>query len=782
MGNLTDKYVQDTYIGLIKLNNAEIPLQATLQPLTDGLGNQLPIQVSQTEVVLTGATVTGALIGSASYASNAGSVLSASYATTASYVPGITTPNDGQVYISGSNGLTGNGSFTVNQASGTTITLEHGDTSSQPSIDGSGNTVIQDVTLDTFGHIIGLGTTTITSVASATSSSYALSSSYAANATSASYSISSSYAFISTTAQNAVNATSASYSDVSISSSYANNATSSSYALNATSSSYALNATTASHSLTTVSSSYALNASNATSASYSLTSTSASYAVNSDTTTSASYSLNSTSASYANVATSSSYALNATTSSFSLASATSSYVDYTNIDNLPDFDNLYADKEFWDNANSSARLWGGLITDNGDGTVAIAAGAGLVKAEDAGPEDVPTGATIGQASALSEVTWNAVASLPLADEAYNYIYYNYDTDSITATTNFYSISFTQDFTLGRAYRSGNDIVVRLCGTNFWNFNRRVQLFGEEVFPIVRGFGINIADEGSRQFSVTEGVLWAELVNRFSVDAFDSSIGNTFTYWYRDGGAGFTSVTGNTQINNTQYDNGTGTLATLSNNKYGVHWVYEVHDSSMHVVYGRGDYSLSEAQNASAPSTLPGLLDSYATLIGKITILKSATELLEVASAFDQTFTTSTATNHNDLGGLQGGISNEYYHLTAAQVNGLVSGSATTLHSHVSTSYSATATSASYAAVATSASYAGTATSASYALNATTASFAGTATSASYAVNADTGSYVTLGNVDGASTMAALTFWSGSQAAYDAISGSADGDTLYFITA
>jgi hypothetical protein len=51
--------------------------------------------------------------------------------------------------IAGGNAITTSGSST-------TITINHDDTSSQASVDNSGSTYIQDVTLDTYGHVTGL--------------------------------------------------------------------------------------------------------------------------------------------------------------------------------------------------------------------------------------------------------------------------------------------------------------------------------------------------------------------------------------------------------------------------------------------------------------------------------------------------------------------------------------------------------------------------------------------------------------------------------------------------
>lgn len=55
----------------------------------------------------------------------------------------------------------GNGITTEATANSDTITINHDDTSSQASVDNSGNTVIQDVTLDTYGHVTGLVSKTI---------------------------------------------------------------------------------------------------------------------------------------------------------------------------------------------------------------------------------------------------------------------------------------------------------------------------------------------------------------------------------------------------------------------------------------------------------------------------------------------------------------------------------------------------------------------------------------------------------------------------------------------
>ena len=85
----------------------------------------------------------------------------------------LPTVNNGTLTVSGGSALTGSGTFTANQSGNTTITLNHQDTSSQGSVNNSGNNFIQDITLDAFGHVTGItsaaaggGVTTITGTGS----------------------------------------------------------------------------------------------------------------------------------------------------------------------------------------------------------------------------------------------------------------------------------------------------------------------------------------------------------------------------------------------------------------------------------------------------------------------------------------------------------------------------------------------------------------------------------------------------------------------------------------
>jgi len=81
---------------------------------------------------------------------------------TIAIIDDIPTVNNSTITITAGNALTGGGTFTLN-GSATTVTINHEDTSSQSSINNSGLNVIQDVTVDTYGHVTGLGSVDLTS-------------------------------------------------------------------------------------------------------------------------------------------------------------------------------------------------------------------------------------------------------------------------------------------------------------------------------------------------------------------------------------------------------------------------------------------------------------------------------------------------------------------------------------------------------------------------------------------------------------------------------------------
>ena len=182
----------------------------------------------------------------------------------------------------------------------------------------------------------------------------------------------------------------------------------------------------------------------------------------------------------------------------------------------------------------------------------------------------------------------------------------------------------------------------------------------------------------RELNLTAGKLWHGF-NNYSILSITAG---TFDTHYKRSGGGFNSTTGVTSWPNTQYDDGSGTLQTLTNNRYGALWVYlDVSDGTLDIVYGAVNaVSVAGAQADTVPTT-PAHLQYHGRLIGRIIFQKSAASPTLVESAWIGKFSASAVGDHNLLTNLQGGTTNEYYHLTSAQHTDLTDGGDTTLHSH-----------------------------------------------------------------------------------------------------
>jgi hypothetical protein len=104
-------------------------------------------------------TITAALTGNASTATTlqtARTINGVSFDGSANITVADSTKVPTSRTVSPGGGMSGGGALSGD------ITISHADTSSQGSVDNSGATVIQDVTLDTYGHVTGLGSKTLT--------------------------------------------------------------------------------------------------------------------------------------------------------------------------------------------------------------------------------------------------------------------------------------------------------------------------------------------------------------------------------------------------------------------------------------------------------------------------------------------------------------------------------------------------------------------------------------------------------------------------------------------
>ena len=313
----------------------------------------------------------------------------------------------------------------------------------------------------------------------------------------------------------------------------------------------------------------------------------------------------------------------------------------------------------YDETQSAGIMAGGAVTDNLDGTVDIAVLDVILKT---------TASPTGVNAIFSAENGNQIAAetgLTFTDETINYILINYNagsptvTSSVTDTSNGYNI-----VKHSCVFREGTTLDILRCGYRVEDFGHRLDLHHTLESPLHFVSGGTVTATGTRNIAISAGLMYYGL-NDITSDAIDTSVADTFEYYYYNGSAWVESS--QTQIDNLQYNDTSSGLATLSNSQYGVHWVYKGSNGSTYVLYGQGSYTLSEAQTLSPPSTLPVHVLNFGSIRAKIIIAKNASAFTEIDMLNEQQFIGSTPANHNDLGGIQGGAAANYYHVLQANL-------------------------------------------------------------------------------------------------------------------
>ena len=300
--------------------------------------------------------------------------------------------------------------------------------------------------------------------------------------------------------------------------------------------------------------------------------------------------------------------------------------------------------------HSTGETSGGNVSDDADGSITVSAGTGLIRA------------TNSDVAELLFCDWasEAGANVTLVDNDLNYIYVEYNAGSpqaIATTTK--RTDWHTNIYLATVYRDGTDL--HISNENHVKVSDHAGLMTrrlQETMAWAHASGGAVTEPASLKIAITEAVLWQGLTP-VTVPAMDTNVASTFTYYYQDGVGGWTAQTAQTDINATQYDDDSGSLATLGNSRYGVHWIFRGEDADTYVVFGRGSYTLVNAEASEIPANLPPHFEEHARVYAKIIIAKSDTSFTVIETAFNGTFTAGLPTNHSDLGGLSADDHTQY---------------------------------------------------------------------------------------------------------------------------
>lgn len=286
---------------------------------------------------------------------------------------------------------------------------------------------------------------------------------------------------------------------------------------------------------------------------------------------------------------------------------------------------------------STGLVDGGAITDNGDGTINIAA------------NDFATRQGSADDSPLVVYRDAGVSNLACTANDVTYIYRDYNSGTpVWATTNsltgFNGIDKVIAFVVGRNGTRNNIVDCRNLNVDYDRKSRRqsVEFDGYVYKGWWRSSLANSTITASGLNLLVGAGKYYYFGNPITHSAFDTTVAgasdaNNWIYFYNRTGT-WTQITGQKSINSTQYDVG-GVLTTMTNNRYRADWVYVVmcnNNPYLAVVLGNAQYtSLAAAQADPVPSTLPPQFDGIAVLLGQVVIQKSAASvtITNAGSAF-----------------------------------------------------------------------------------------------------------------------------------------------------
>ena len=297
---------------------------------------------------------------------------------------------------------------------------------------------------------------------------------------------------------------------------------------------------------------------------------------------------------------------------------------------------------------SAGVITGGAIIDGGSETINVAAGTGMIRVSST------------QTSQLIPVVWDAETSLAIPTDTSRHIGIEYNAGSPRVLIGTSDSDFNEHdkFHLGDVVNEGGTLHVQniphaVADVIAHMIERMVQ-----TQDPIRGTGLILGEsaDANRRVTVTAGTIWNRMTEHIisAIDTDPGGTGSTFDIYYRNSPSGFIKVAGQTQWDMDSYDDGSGTLATLSSaNKRAVLWFYMEFDGALVAQYGRAEYNtMGAAENEAVPLTAPDRISEHAILIGRLIFQKDTTPAEQVDTVFTIFMTGTGVVDHDGLGNIQ----------------------------------------------------------------------------------------------------------------------------------
>ena len=200
----------------------------------------------------------------------------------------------------------------------------------------------------------------------------------------------------------------------------------------------------------------------------------------------------------------------------------------------------------------------------------------------------------------------------------------------------------------------------------------------EVFNNLIVSGFSISESTGRVIAISSGVAY-HLTKRYMLDRLSSDTDPCLFFFHNNEGNWTYNVVNS--YNNIHYDTGNG-LEEINDNEYAVNWLFRsTISNTMVYILGRNSYTLDMALASGLPP-IPPPVETMCVFVGRIIVKKGMDTAELIQQAKNIFFGYSPTYKHNDLGGIQGGLPAEHYHLSENQYDVLTNkGDASPLHTH-----------------------------------------------------------------------------------------------------
>jgi len=266
---------------------------------------------------------------------------------------------------------------------------------------------------------------------------------------------------------------------------------------------------------------------------------------------------------------------------------------------------------------STGILTGGDITDAGGGNINVTAGTGYARESDSKLADIFTISWLSDTIAMTTGTTRNI-----------YAYYNAGTPIVTSFVNAEAPNLHEYIYIGEAHYHGTTMTIHVDPRSAVDITKHLINWNERImkYRVENGFTLSDPVSPSKKIAISAGTVFDGHLDDYDLGAIDTNVSDTFTGYYKDGLGAWTTELAQTDWESTKYDDGSGTLLTMTDGYWSTRWVYMDRSGKVGVMYGEKEYpTFYQAREEEHSDDIPPQLGDHSFSIGYIIFEKGSTD-------------------------------------------------------------------------------------------------------------------------------------------------------------